>query len=231
MIRLTVLLTFISLVAFSQQENVFLTRKVNKGIYYTYQQFLTNSPAETDNFTCKPVDKTYLFVPNSTFIMSYTLYPNKTGKDTTQLMYMLYDSIKKNRKITKAYAFCDGKDVFINSALYQNHSNYYLKVLDFGRILYTRDPIMDQAAGVGTGAILGGLIGGAIGYLSANKDSRGVIIFCEDGGVPFILNRQTITSLLQNYAPDLYKKYQAEADRGDEAVLEKYVLLFNQQYP
>ncbi len=224
MIRLLFFLMFIASLAYGQEENVFLTREVKKGIYYTYNQFLRNLPAETEDFEIKPVNETYLWV-------GFTLYPNKSGRDTTQLMFMLYDSRKKNKMIKNAYAFSDGENIYINSALYQNHSDYYLKVLDFGKILYTRDPIMNQASGAGTGALVGGLIGGTIGYFSANKESRGVIVFYEDEGTPFVMNKKTMTSLLLNYDPELYEQYKQEKDLEDESIMEKYVLLFNRNNP
>lgn len=230
MIRLTFLFVFVSTMVYGQTENVFLTRKLKKGIFFTYQQFKTNSPAETEDFTIKPGSEGYFYIP-STFVNVAQVFPNKTGSDTTELMFRLYDSRKKNKQIKNAYAFSDGEHVYINTAMYQNHSDYYLKVLDMGRIIYMRDPIMNQATGVGTGLFVGGVVGGAIGYLSANKESRGVIIFSEDDGTPYILNKKTLTSILLNHDPELYKQYQQEQDMGDEAVMEKYVLLFNQLHP
>lgn len=230
MTRLIFLFLLVPVFVQGQTENVFLTRSVKKGIYFTYQQFLTNSPAETGDFKCRPAQGSYFYAPG-TVISTAQRRPNQTTGDTTQLMYMLYDSRKKNRKIKNAYAFSDGKNIYINTALYQNHSDYYLKVLELGKILYTRDPIMNQVAGAGTGAMVGGLIGGAIGLLTANKESRGVVIFYEDEGVPFILNKKTMTSILLNYDEELYRQYQQEQDQADEAVMEKYVLLFNQRHP
>ena len=231
MIRLIFFFTFVSLTAFAQEENVFLTRKVKKGIYYTYQQFLTNSPPETEDFRCGPIPGTFSYMAGYVIKSQPELRPNQTAGDTTQLMYMLYDSRKKNKRIKNAYAFSDGEHIYINSAMYQSHGDYYLKVLDMGRLIYTRDPIMNQASGFGTGAIVGGAIGGVIGYLSANKESRGLIIFYEDEGVPFVLNKRTMTSILLNHDPELYELYKQEKDLQDEAVMEKYVLLFNQRHP
>lgn len=224
------LLTLIIGVALGQQhESVFLTREVSKGIFYTYKQFLTNSPEVVNDFTFLPMDDTYTYVVNQTT----GLYPNKmVNTDSAKLMYMLYT--QKGKKIKNAYAFSDGEHIYLNSALYQNHSNYYLKVLDFGRILYTRDPVMEKVTGPGVGFMFGAVGGLAVGItraLTSNKDSRGVIVFYEDEGVPFILNKKTVTSLLLNYDNELYQQYLAERDPGDEAVLEKYVLLFNQKHP
>jgi len=230
-IRLALIFVIVSGTVYGQTENVFLTRKVKKGIYFTYQQFLTNSPAETEDFECRPAKASYFYVPGIVINTEMRAKPNQTQGDTTRLMYMLYDSRKKNKKIKNAYAFSDGENVYINSALYQNHSDYYLKVLEMGRILYTRDPIMNQVSGAGTGALVGGLVGGMIGLLSANNESRGVIVFYEDDGVPFVLNKKTMTSLLLNYDKELYEQYQQEKELQDEAVMEKYVLLFNQRHP
>lgn len=236
-IRVTVLFTLISIAAFGQEENIFLTRKVNKGIYYSYRQFRANIPDETENFECKPLEELLFYVPNTVLLTG--ILPNQTGSDTTRLMYMLHDSEKKKKKIKNAYAFSDGRNVYINSALYQNHSDYYLKVLDLGRIVYTRDPIMEKMSRSGTGAMVGIFVGGiivgglgaTIGHSSSHLDSRGVIIFAEDDGVPYILNKKTITSILANHDPELYKQYQQEAEPESEGVLEKYVLLFNQRNP
>lgn len=235
MTRLTFFLTLISTVAFGQEESVFLTRNIKRGIYYSYKQFKANVPDETEDFLSRPLPQKVSYVPNA----AEQLYPNQTHADTTQLMYMLHDSRKKNKAIRNAYAFSDGENVYINSALYQNHSDYYLKVLDFGRILYTRDPIMDKAAkkvtgamiGVFTGGIIVGAIGATIGASSSSLESRGVIVFFEDDGVPYILNKKTLTSILIEHDPELYKQYQQETNQTGELTLEKYVLLFNQRNP
>jgi hypothetical protein len=232
-IVLTCALTVITFLASAQidslQKTIFNTNSFRKGIYANFEEFKNNKPSITDGFTIVPNPGTIFKMDDEISFAGKRFIPNQMmTHDSIAIAAHIVD--KKGKKIKYAYAFSDGKSLYINSALYQNYSNYYLRVWEIGKIVYFRDPKMNLVNGIVTGWVLAGLPGMLIGEASARSQPDGVIIFEEDGGSPFELDYKTLTSIFKLYDRELLTQLEAEEDRKTATVLEKYVIQFNRKH-
>jgi hypothetical protein len=99
----------------AQVNDIFSANKFPKGIYFTYSDFKNNAPDTIVEFTLEISNKRNYKLLNS------RSYNQVIYEDTIQLVSYLRN--KKGKLIDRAYAFSDGRALYINSALYQNHSN------------------------------------------------------------------------------------------------------------
>ncbi len=205
----------------AQTKDIFSAKKFPKGIYFTYSDFKNNSPDTIVEFTLEISTKRNYKLLNS------GSYDQVIDEDTIQLVSYLRN--KKGKLIDRAYAFSDGRALYINSALYQNHSNYYLRVLEVGKIILFKDPIMNKAHGANTGGLVGGVLGGVVGILLAS-DSNGVILFYLDEGIPYQLSERTMKAILKANDSDLYKKFMSIEKPYRDSVLEQFVIEFNNRH-
>jgi len=205
----------------AQEQDIFSANMFPVGIYNTYSDFKNNKPTNDSEFYVEAINgKRY-------FLVGKNLYNQIIDQDSVQLVYKLRNT--KGRQENRVYAFSDGNYLYINSALYQNHSNYFLKVLEVGRIILFKDPIMNKAQGVTTGALVGGLVGAAIGGSLASS-KNGVIIFYQDDGVPYQLSEKTLRGILKENDQELYKMFMEVPKSNRDIALERFVIDFNNRH-
>jgi hypothetical protein len=142
----------------AQVNDIFSANKFPKGIYFTYSDFKNNSPDTIVEFKIEVSDRANHTQLNNGF------YNQVIDEDTVMLVSYLRN--RKGKLMDHVYAFSDGDRLYINSALYQNHGNYYLRV---GKIILFKDPIMNKAQSANNGYLIGGVIGAVIGISVARK--------------------------------------------------------------
>lgn len=184
----------------SLTNDMFSTHVFRKGIFISYEDFLNNRPSGVEEFTIQ-----------EELVSGFPVYKIRN---------------EKGKQIKNVYGFSDGTSVFINSALYQNHSTYYLKALLTGKVFYFRDPI---ATAVSTSIYLGygGFVLGLAAASVTGKNFIGIILYSADNGVVFKLNKKSLQSILMESDPELLNQYLSEKDLGDPFVLEEYILRYN----
>jgi hypothetical protein len=206
----------------AQVNDIFSANKFPKGIYFTYSDFKNNSPDTIVEFTIEVSDRANHTQLNNGF------YNQVMDEDTVMLVSYLRN--RKGKLMDHVYAFSDGDRLYINSALYQNHGNYYLRVIEVGKIILFKDPIMNKAQSANNGYLIGGVIGAVIGISVARKDSNGVILFYQDDGIPYKLSERTMKAILKANDSDLYNKFMAIEKPYRDSVLEQFVIDFNNRH-
>ncbi|MBL7846072.1 MAG: hypothetical protein JNL40_01290 [Cyclobacteriaceae bacterium] len=202
--------------SFSQDSltnDILTTRVFRKGIYRFADEFRTNSPGETGEFTVK----------------------YDTGKYERFILY------QKGKKVRYMYGFSDGKAVYLNAKVY-GQTNYFVRILVLGPISYLEDARAKESEyfeGAMSTAFAGGVVGGAvIGALAGAAafdygiTNPGWVIYLPDtDGKAYALDRTTMESIMTEANPELLKKFDAEEKKSKKShqLLMKYLLEFNQR--
>ncbi len=202
----------------AQHSDIFSAAQFSKGIYFTYSDFKSNTPDTLVDFTIETSKK------RSHSLLNNGFFNQLREEDTVQLVFYLRN--KKGKLINRVYGFSDGKALYINSALYQNHSDYYLRVLEVGKIMLFKDPIMNMAESVNNTVLLGAL--GLLASLANNADT--IVLFYQDEGVPYLLSERTLKAILKQGDQDLYSKFMSIEKANRNSVLEKFVMEFNNRH-
>ncbi len=197
----------------SLTNDILTTRVFRKGIYRKADEFRTNSPGETGEFTVK----------------------YDTGRYERFILY------QQGKKVRSMYGFSDGKAVYLNAKVY-GQANYFVRILVLGPISYLEDVRAKQSAyynGASSMAAAGGLVGGAIigglaGALAADygMSNPGWVIYLPDtDGAAYALDKTTMESIMTEADPELLKRFEAEEKKSKNSheVLLKYLLEFNQR--
>lgn len=198
----------------SLTNNILTTKVFRKGIYRMSDEFRSNTPAITTDFT--------------------TEYD--TGKYERFFLY------QKKKKIRYMYGFSDGKDVYINAKVY-GRSNYFVKILILGPIIYFEDQKAKESqylsGTLSTGILLGGVVGGAIAgaFIGTMPEDSGmnnpgwVVYLADTDGKAYPLDPNTMESILTEADPELLKRFEKEprAMQKSHKVLFKYLLEFNER--
>lgn len=197
----------------SLTNDILTTRVFRKGIYRFADEFRTNSPGETGEFTVK----------------------YDTGKYEHFILY------QKGKKVRYMYGFSDGKAVYLNAKVY-GQTNYFVRILVLGPISYLEDRKAKESEylkGALSTPIAGGFVGGAIvGGLASvaavdySADNPGWVVYLPDtDGKAYALDRATMESIMTEADPELLKRFEAEEKKSKQShdVLMKYLLEFNQR--
>jgi len=192
----------------SISNDILTTKKFRAGIFVTYAEFKANLPSIEKGFS----------------IMA------DTGKYDRYILHF-----DKGKKVRNAYAFSDGKDLFINAKVY-DQSNYFVKILFLGPITYFEDKRAKKktpASALVIGGVLGGAIGGALANAVvgvADPLNPGWIIYLPDeDGEAYVLDKTNLMSIFKEANLDLLKKFKGEKGNNQLEVLLYYVMEFNEQ--
>ncbi len=202
--------------SFSQDSltnDILTTRVFRKGIYRFADEFRTNSPGETGEFTVK----------------------SDTGKYEHFILY------QKGKKVRYMYGFSDGKAVYLNAKVY-GQTNYFVRILVLGPISYLEDgraKVSEYFEGAFSTSFAGGMVGGAIigGLAGATAVEYGinnpgwVVYLTDTDGKAYALDRETMESIMTEADPELLKQFDAEEKKSKKShkVLLKYLVEFNQR--
>lgn len=193
----------------SLTNDILTTLKFRRGIYRTAWEFKSNTPSQGDEFEVR-ID---------------------TGKYDR---YILYQSGKKVRGM---YGFCDGDYLYINAKVY-GQSNYFVRLLVLGPIIYFEDKRAksNKVVGAGVGTSVGfGLIGAAVvsGAMATTMTygHPGWIIYVPDSdGQAYAFDKQSLSSIFEEADTALLRSFEKEKKQlQDPRVLMKYMLEFNQR--
>lgn len=195
------------------------TKSFRYGVYVNFMEFRDNAPSNTKEFTVKK---------------------NGEGK---YLHYLLFD--KRGKPIRDAYGFSDGKTVYVNAANYSHMVNiassdasaesyrqqfYFMPVLTLGKICYLEDFVARSKAAAQEEIYPIKIFHRGvqeIGEGVAEKNPGWIIYLPDDDGSVRLLDKKTLSSILQKEAPDLYDELEASADNEDYTVLMSFLQKFN----
>ncbi|MDZ4714467.1 MAG: hypothetical protein SH819_03270 [Cytophagales bacterium] len=191
----------------SLSNDILSTLKLRKGIYLNVNEFKTNSPSVTDNYEVIP----------------------DTGKFDR---YWLY---KKGKKVRNVYGYSNGEDIYINAKVY-GHSNYFVKILILGPIIYFEDQrhksnkfyMQTAMAGVWGGA-LGGAIVGALASTYGGNNPGFIVYVPDEDGQAYFLNEQSLVSIFTEADQELLKSLNQEKGSKSYKVLLQYLVDFNKR--
>ncbi len=170
---------------------VFRKDSLKYGFYKSFNQFYNNQTQQLDI----EIKKTIFSDKN------YKLIDGKTGK-----------------KLKRYFGFHDGTDLYLNSASYgQVNSQYYSKVLTFGRYMLVDDSYIDPMASA-VGSQFGIL--GAIAVMATAK--RGMMLDVYTGQ-SIVLTEKKMKEILTPY-PNLLAKYNKLSSKDDSFELRKIVI-------
>ncbi len=132
----------------AQETEIPKSKKLIKGAYKTFNEFLLNKPGITDSFYVKSKART-----NKTWKGTYSLTPKYS---------------ETNRRIKKIWGFCDGNISYI---LHQ--SEFFPIKIEKGQYSFIGYDLINTS-GVGVAGVVGGAIGGGIyaGVALSNAKSK-----------------------------------------------------------
>ena len=163
---------------------IYNARQLKKGFYKTYEEYISNSPSVTEQFTVVPLAK------------------NNTDTATIGATYKLADSTKNIKHI---WGFCDGTDVYVkfSSSLF---SKRYWRLEYIG--IYPFFTFKYKYRTIAPGAIFGLTVTAAP---AKNKEEYDVMIVGRDGDViePTIRHMKRI---LESH-PDLLQSFSIYASK------------------
>ena len=203
------ILLFGSMGAFAQNDSIsndiLTTKKYRAGIFVKYAEFKTNSPS---------IEKGFKITAD-------------TGKYDRYILHF-----NKGAKIRNAYAFSDGKDLFINAKVY-DQSNYFVKILLLGPITYFEDK---RAAKNLNAAFFGASVVGALASVAATEllstadplNPGWILYLPDDDGEAYVLDKTNLQSIFKEANFDLLKRFKAEKENTKLEVLLRYVKEFNE---
>ncbi|MBI3220825.1 MAG: hypothetical protein HYZ44_15020 [Bacteroidetes bacterium] len=216
---LAIIFLLFSIQSFAQSDsltdNILTTKKLRYGIYRTFNEFKSNSPGITSGFT--------ISIDSGEFI-------RRRLRD------------EKGKIIRRVYGFSDGLNIFLNARVY-DQTNYFVPILALGKITYFEDfhgkanAIAAHSgittAGVWTGGIIGGVVGGTLAYAHgqdmAHRNPGWIIYMPDDDGYAYVLSKKTLSSILKQYDLNLLAEFNREKNQNDFATLMKYLIEFNQK--
>jgi hypothetical protein len=157
--------------------SIYQKDSIKSGFYTRFDDFYNDTPTPLTNIEIKSV---------ALHSNIFKVIDKKTGK-----------------KLRRYYGFFDGQDVYLNSSSYgQMHSNYYNKVICFGRYMLVDDIYIDPlVSAVGAGF-------GLLGAIVASTTMQEGMLVDMKTGVPIILSNKNFLKILEPH-PDLLKKYNA----------------------
>ncbi len=224
---LGLLSVFFASIVFSQNTDSIPTR-LKKGLYFSYEEFIENSPS---------VEKPFVIVPNMVKL-------NKTDSGFNGYKYIVQDTVLKKKQIFAAY---DGRNFFvgIKDALdYYTNSKILLpadSAARFPTLTYT--VVIKPSSGFTPFMILdpASLIVSAIGTAVATASKTAIamsqkepesfqsFIYFNKKGKPINPNREAIGFLLRK-DKDLELEFSKEKNMTID-VFKKYIRKMNERYP
>lgn len=184
---------------------------LQKGIYKTFEEFLSNTPSIHSHFQ---------IVTDSG--------PKLIERGTADYRLVFSDSVFKRKEIRNFWGVCDGQSIYINETNYGGSLNFK-KLHGIGRYCYFKGSVVDAANDVYTTTVAGGAIAGTLAAAAVAIDGDHPYILNLNNGKFFLLDKAILKTILKK-DPELDSAYEEEERKSKKHILLSYIIKYNARH-